>query len=58
LEITLKALSFFEDGDLGTVPNAVRDRLTAAVRAVDLDTFRSWHPAPRRVIRSAGDEAP
>jgi hypothetical protein len=39
LEITLKALSFFEDGDLGTVPNAVRDRLAAAVRAVDLDTL-------------------
>jgi len=36
-EITLKALSFFEDGDLGSVPNAIRDRLADAVRAVDLD---------------------
>ena len=36
-EITLKALSFFDDGDLGSVPDAIRDRLADAVRAVDLD---------------------
>ncbi|MDQ3774046.1 MAG: hypothetical protein M3461_06605 [Pseudomonadota bacterium] len=44
MEITLKALSFFEDGDLGTVPNAVRDRLAAAVRAVDLDRLTLLAP--------------
>lgn len=48
-EITLKALSFFEDGDLGSVPNAIRDRLAAAVRAVDLDRLPLLAPgaAPR-----------
>lgn len=32
---TLKALTFFDDGDLATVPHAVRSRLVAAVTAVD-----------------------
>lgn len=36
-EITLKALSFFEDGNLKTLPQDVRNRLALAVRAVDLD---------------------
>ncbi len=36
-QVTLKALSFFEDGDLHTLPEAVKARLRAAVRAVDLD---------------------
>ena len=34
---TLKALSYFGDGDLPTLPPAVQDRLRSAVRAVDLD---------------------
>jgi Nucleotidyl transferase AbiEii toxin, Type IV TA system len=33
--ITLKALSYFEDGNLGTLPAAVRARMLRAVRAVD-----------------------
>ena len=33
--ITLKALSFFEDGDLRRLPDATKDRLVAAARAVD-----------------------
>jgi hypothetical protein len=33
--ITLKALSFFEDGDLRRLPAAVKDRLAAAARQVD-----------------------
>jgi Nucleotidyl transferase AbiEii toxin, Type IV TA system len=36
-EITLKALSFFGDGNLNTLPQDVRDRLAQVVRAVDLD---------------------
>ena len=36
-ELTLKALSFFNDGDLETLPEETRTRLVEAVRAVDLD---------------------
>jgi len=34
---TLKALSYFEDGNLRRLPRQVRDRLTHAARDVDLD---------------------
>jgi hypothetical protein len=34
---TLKVLSYFEDGNLRRLPPAVRDRLAAAARRVDLD---------------------
>jgi hypothetical protein len=33
---TLKALTYFEDGNVPTLPRAVKDRLVAASRAVDL----------------------
>lgn len=36
-QITLKALSYFQDGNLGTLPRPVRDRLARAAREVDLD---------------------
>lgn len=36
-QITLKALSYFEDGDLKRIPDAMKDRLVRAARAVDLD---------------------
>lgn len=36
-ELTLKSLCFFEDGNLCSLPQAVRDRLAADVKAVDLD---------------------
>jgi hypothetical protein len=36
-QITVKALSFFDDGNLAAVPDVVRARLVAAVRAVNLD---------------------
>lgn len=36
-EITLKALCFFGDGDLHSVPDAARRRLIEAVNGVDLD---------------------
>ena len=40
-EITLKALSYFEDGDLKSLPRDVKDRLAAAVREVDLEHLPS-----------------
>ena len=36
-EVTLKAVSFFEDANLGSLPEELKLRLVAAVRAVDLD---------------------
>jgi hypothetical protein len=36
-QITLKALSFFDDGDLRNLPLEIRDRLAKAARDVDLD---------------------
>ena len=36
-QITLKALSYFDDGDLPRLPRALKDRLARAVSAVDLD---------------------
>ncbi|WP_428539930.1 nucleotidyl transferase AbiEii/AbiGii toxin family protein [Rhodopila sp.] len=38
-QITLKALSFFEDGNLGRLPRAVKDHLAKAARDVDLDSL-------------------
>jgi hypothetical protein len=35
--LTLKALTFFGDGDLHRVPGDVRQRLAAAVKGVDLE---------------------
>jgi hypothetical protein len=36
-QLTLKSLCFFEDGNLRSLPREIKDRLAAAVRAVDLD---------------------
>lgn len=36
-QITLKALSYFDDGDLRQLPAAVKTRLASAAREVDLD---------------------
>jgi hypothetical protein len=36
-QLTLKALSFFGDGDLPSLPARMRQRITSAVKAVDLD---------------------
>jgi len=44
--LSLKALSYFKDGDLSTLPEAVRSRLSAAVRAVSLDRLPDIHPLP------------
>lgn len=42
-QVTLKALAYYEDGDLDEVPVEVRDRLRAAVKAVDLDDLPPLH---------------
>ncbi len=46
---TLKALTFFGDGDLHTVPDPVRERLARAVEGVDPD--RISPPAARPGLR-------
>lgn len=40
-QITLKALSYFDDGSLQTLPNDMKDRLAKAAREVDLDQLPS-----------------
>ncbi len=49
-QITLKALSFFEDGDLHRLPKPTKDQLARAAREVDLDRLPTIaRPAsPRR----------
>lgn len=44
-QITLKALSYFEDGNLPTISREVRERLVDAVRAVDLDRLPRFEPS-------------
>jgi hypothetical protein len=43
-QISLKALSFFDDGTLPQLSRPVRNRLVAAVRAVDLDSLPQLTP--------------
>ena len=40
---TLKALSYFSDGNLRRLPKSVKDRLAKASRAVDLDRLPAIH---------------
>ena len=50
-EITLKALSFFGDGNLRRLPEALKQRLATAVRQVDLDrlpAINDWLPGMER----------
>jgi hypothetical protein len=44
--LSLKALSYFADGDLASLPAAVRARLVAAVQAVDLSRVPEIDPLP------------
>jgi hypothetical protein len=46
-QITLKALSYFGDGDLSRLPRDVQDRLARAAREVDLDRLPEITTAPR-----------
>ncbi|MBF0304157.1 MAG: nucleotidyl transferase AbiEii/AbiGii toxin family protein [Alphaproteobacteria bacterium] len=43
-EVTLKALAYFEDGNLASVPDEVKRRLADAVLAVDIDKLPSFEP--------------
>lgn len=43
-EVTLKALSYFDDGALRTIPQATKSRLVAAVREVDLEHLPDLGP--------------
>lgn len=49
---TLKALSYFEDGDLPGLPAGVKTRLAAAARRVDLNRLPRLRDAPGDVERS------
>jgi hypothetical protein len=42
-QITLKALTYFGDGDLATLPDEVQRRLVAAATAVELDKLPVLH---------------
>ena len=54
--LTLKALTYYAEGDLGTVPTAVRDRLVAAATAADLEHLPTFEPRSCLERRSnAGD---
>jgi hypothetical protein len=44
--LSLKALSYFQDGDLPSVPKSLQARLTGAVERVDLGTLPQLKPLP------------
>jgi hypothetical protein len=48
-QITLKALSFFDDGDLYQLPEDMKLRLATAAREVDLDHLPSIDKFTRQV---------
>jgi hypothetical protein len=52
---TLKALSYFGDGNLRRLPKSVRDRLAKASRAVDLDRLPAIPSATGTAARHSGD---
>jgi hypothetical protein len=47
-QITLKALSYFDDGDLRSLPEESKLRLVTAARAVDLDALPTLNLGPPR----------
>jgi len=51
--LTLKALTFFDDGDLSEVPAVVRDRLAAAVRGVNVEGLPNFR-ARQSLLGSRG----
>jgi len=46
---TLKALCYFHDGDLASIPQEAKDRLVRAVAAVDLSRLPRLEPVRRWV---------
>jgi Nucleotidyl transferase AbiEii toxin, Type IV TA system len=55
-EVTLKALSFFDDGNLKELPDDLKLRLVAAVRQVDLDHLPALDVDSRRTDADNGQE--
>lgn len=52
---TLKALVYFDDGDLATVPESVRRRLADAVRAVDANSIPTVPSRPGILSEASGE---
>ena len=55
-QITLKALSFFDDGDLRQLPEDMKIRLATAAREVDLDHLPSIGEPTRQIEQDRGYE--
>jgi len=55
-EITLKALSYFADGDLRALPEDMKERLVVAAREVDLEHLPDINHAFTRRTRDHGFE--
>jgi len=53
-KITLKALSFFDDGDLALLPADMKLRLAAVAREVDLDRLPSIDMFTRQIDHDYG----
>jgi len=48
--LSLKALSYFADGDLSSLPESIQSSLTKAVRSVDLAKLQESRPQPNGVV--------
>nr|VFJ53736.1 MAG: Nucleotidyl transferase AbiEii toxin, Type IV TA system [Candidatus Kentron sp. DK] len=57
-QLTLKALCYFEDGDVFSIPRETKDRLIRAVRAVDLSCLPTLKPARPRISDASLDANP
>jgi len=55
-EITLKALCYFGDGELPTLPEELKQRLTAAARGVELDHLPRIDQSLSPAVRDHGAE--
>jgi len=55
-QITLKALSFFDDGDLTLLPEDIKLRLATAAREVDLDHLPGIDKFSRQIDQDRGYE--
>jgi hypothetical protein len=55
-QITLKALSFFDDGDLTLLPEDIKLRLATAAREVDLDHLPAIDKFSRQIDQDRGYE--
>ncbi len=55
-EITLKALSYFDDGNLRMLSADIKDRLATAAREVDLYRLPTIDDLSRRALKDSGQE--